>query len=59
MPENREKPDSRFIELHFIKLNSTWDEDSEDEDDEGEEEDGDGSSDDDSDSVPAICNTGD
>jgi len=25
VPENREKPDSRFIELHFVKLNSTWD----------------------------------
>jgi len=37
VPENRENPDSRFIELHFVKLNSTWDEDSED--DEQEEED--------------------
>ena len=26
VPENREKPDSRFIELHVVKLNSTWDE---------------------------------
>ena len=35
VPENREDPDSRFIELHFIKLNSTWDDDEEkDEDDE-------------------------
>jgi pimeloyl-ACP methyl ester carboxylesterase len=25
VPENREKPDSRFIELHFVKLNSNWD----------------------------------
>lgn len=25
VPENRENPDSRFIELHFVKLNSTWD----------------------------------
>ncbi len=25
VPENREKPDSRFIELHVVKLNSTWD----------------------------------
>ena len=33
VPENREKPDSRFIDLHFIKLNSTWD------DEEAEEED--------------------
>ena len=35
VPENREDPNSRFIELHFIKLNSTWD----DEDEEDEEED--------------------
>ncbi len=27
VPENRENPDSRFIELHFVKLNSTWDDD--------------------------------
>lgn len=32
VPENREAPDSRFIELLFIKLNSTWDEDRYDED---------------------------
>lgn len=32
VPENREDPDSRFIELHFVKLNSTWD----DEDSEGD-----------------------
>ena len=25
VPENREDPDSRFIELHFIKMNSRWD----------------------------------
>ena len=25
VPENREKPDSRFIELHVVKLASTWD----------------------------------
>ena len=25
VPENREKPDSRYIELHVVKLNSTWD----------------------------------
>lgn len=25
VPENRENPDSRLIELHFVKLNSTWD----------------------------------
>jgi pimeloyl-ACP methyl ester carboxylesterase len=24
VPENREDPDSRFIELHFVKLNSHW-----------------------------------
>ncbi len=27
VPENREKPDSRYIELHFVKLNSTWKDD--------------------------------
>jgi pimeloyl-ACP methyl ester carboxylesterase len=26
VPENRENPDSRFIELHVVKLNSTWEE---------------------------------
>ncbi|MGB5492427.1 MAG: alpha/beta fold hydrolase [Woeseiaceae bacterium] len=36
VPENREKPDSRFIELHFVKLNSTWDDDEDDEDEEDE-----------------------
>lgn len=36
VPENRENPNSRFIELHFIKLNSTWDDEA---DDEQEEED--------------------
>jgi pimeloyl-ACP methyl ester carboxylesterase len=36
VPENREKPDSRFIELHVVKLNSTWDdEEAEKEGDEG------------------------
>ncbi len=37
VPENRENPDSRFIELHFVKLNATWDDDAEgeDEDDTG------------------------
>ena len=35
MPENRENPNSRHIELHFIKLNSTWD-DEDDADDEDE-----------------------
>jgi pimeloyl-ACP methyl ester carboxylesterase len=34
VPENRENPNSRFIELHFIKLASTWDDEEEDEDDE-------------------------
>ena len=24
VPENRESPGSRFIELHFVKLNSRW-----------------------------------
>ena len=35
VPENRENPNSRHIELHFIKLNSTWDDedDADDEDD--------------------------
>jgi pimeloyl-ACP methyl ester carboxylesterase len=35
VPENREDPDSRFIELHFVKLNSRWgrDDDGADEDD--------------------------
>ena len=36
VPENREKPDSRLIELSFIKLNSTWDEEKENEKDEDE-----------------------
>ena len=35
VPENREDLDSRFIELHFVKLNSTWD----DEDEESDSED--------------------
>jgi len=35
VPENRENPNSRYIELHFIKLNSTWDdEEAEEQDDE-------------------------
>ena len=34
VPENRENPNSRFIELHFIKLNSTWDDEAEDDDEE-------------------------
>jgi pimeloyl-ACP methyl ester carboxylesterase len=39
VPENREDPDSRFIELHFVKLNSRWGKD----DDEDSEEDKDDS----------------
>lgn len=38
VPENREDPDSRYIELHFVKLNSRWgkdDEEGDDEDDSG------------------------
>jgi len=34
VPENREDPNSRFIELHFIKLNSTWDDEAEEDDEE-------------------------
>jgi pimeloyl-ACP methyl ester carboxylesterase len=33
VPENREKPDSRYIELHFVKLNSRWDDEEEPEKD--------------------------
>lgn len=40
VPENREKADSRFIELHFIKLNSTWDDEEEDEKDDDEDDSG-------------------
>ncbi|MCW8873904.1 MAG: alpha/beta hydrolase [Xanthomonadales bacterium] len=29
VPENRENPNSRFIELHFVKLNSRWGKDDE------------------------------
>jgi pimeloyl-ACP methyl ester carboxylesterase len=36
VPENREKPDSRFIELNIIKLNSTWDDEKADDDDDDE-----------------------
>jgi len=37
VPENRENPDSRFIELHFVKLNSRWgkDDDKDEEDESG------------------------
>lgn len=31
VPENREDPDSRFIDLHFVKLNSRWGRDDSDE----------------------------
>lgn len=34
VPENREDPNSRFIELHFIKLNSTRDDEEEGDDEE-------------------------
>ena len=34
VPENREDPASRFIELHFVKLSSTWDDEEETDDDE-------------------------
>jgi len=37
VPENRENPNSRFIELHFVKLNSTWDDEAEEEEDDEEE----------------------
>jgi pimeloyl-ACP methyl ester carboxylesterase len=33
VPENREKADSRFIELHVVKLNSTWDDEEAEKDD--------------------------
>jgi pimeloyl-ACP methyl ester carboxylesterase len=34
VPENREDPGSRYIELHFVKLNSTWDDEEEEDDEE-------------------------
>ncbi len=37
VPENRENPNSRFIELHFIKLNSTWDDEADEDEDEEDE----------------------
>jgi pimeloyl-ACP methyl ester carboxylesterase len=40
VPENREKPDSRHIELMFVKLNSTWDDEEEAEKDDDEEDSG-------------------
>ena len=39
VPENREDPDSRFIELHFVKLNSRWGKDDDEDDDDEEDED--------------------
>ena len=36
VPENRENPNSRLIELHFVKLNSTWDDEEEKEQDDDE-----------------------
>ena len=40
VPENREDPDARFIELHFVKLSSRWgkDEDGDEKDDADEDE---------------------
>jgi len=38
VPENRENPESRIIELHFVKLNSTWDDEEEEEKDDDEED---------------------
>ena len=37
VPENRENPDSRFIELHFVKLNSRWGKDDEEKDEDEED----------------------
>jgi len=37
VPENRENSNSRFIELHFVKLNSTWDDEAEDGEDDDDE----------------------
>jgi len=34
VPENRENPNSRFIELHFVKLNSRWGKDDDEKDEE-------------------------
>ena len=33
VPENREVPDSRFIELHVVKINSNWDDEEAEKDD--------------------------
>lgn len=40
VPENRENPDSRFIELHFVKLNSRWGKDDDEDKDEKDEDSG-------------------
>jgi pimeloyl-ACP methyl ester carboxylesterase len=40
VPENREKPDSRFIELHVVKLNSTWDDEESGKNEKDDEESG-------------------
>jgi pimeloyl-ACP methyl ester carboxylesterase len=40
VPENREDPDSRFIELHFVKLNSRWGKDDKEESGEKDKDDG-------------------
>lgn len=37
VPENRDNPGSRFIELHFVKLSSRWGKDDEDDKDDDEE----------------------
>jgi pimeloyl-ACP methyl ester carboxylesterase len=37
VPENREDPDSRFIELHFVKLNSRWGKDDDESEDDEED----------------------
>ncbi len=37
VPENREDPNSRFIDLHFIKLSSTWDDEEEDDDEDDDD----------------------
>jgi len=40
VPENREDPNSRFIELLFVKMNATWDDEEEAEKDDDEEDSG-------------------
>lgn len=37
VPENREDPESRFIELHFVKLSSRWGKDDDDDSNDTEE----------------------